>query len=65
MPFRAALVWTRSRGRGVSRGIYDPFKKLNDIEIPRKLHAWLVTTARRKTWKLKSKREFMAAVQPE
>jgi RNA polymerase sigma factor (sigma-70 family) len=31
------------------------FKKLNDIEDPARLHAWLVTTARRKTWKLKTK----------
>jgi len=31
------------------------FKKLNDIEDPARLHAWLVTTARRKTWRLISK----------
>jgi RNA polymerase sigma factor (sigma-70 family) len=28
------------------------FQKLNDIEEPEKLHAWLVTTARRKTWRI-------------
>lgn len=27
------------------------FQKLNDIEEPEKLQAWLVTTARRKTWR--------------
>src|SRR4030095_3965333 len=26
-------------------------QKLNDIEEPEKLQAWLVTTARRKTWR--------------
>ena len=28
------------------------FQKLNDIEQPERLQAWLVTTARRKTWRL-------------
>lgn len=28
------------------------FLKLNDIEEPEKLHAWLVTTTRRKTWRV-------------
>ena len=28
------------------------FQKLNDIEDPEKLQAWLVTTARRKTWRI-------------
>lgn len=27
------------------------FEKLDDIEQPERLHAWLVTTARRKTWR--------------
>lgn len=31
------------------------FQKLNDIEEPERLHAWLVTTARRKTWRAISK----------
>jgi len=30
-------------------------QKLNDINEPERLHAWLVTTARRKTWRLLSK----------
>ena len=28
------------------------FQKLNDIEEPERIQAWLVTTARRKTWRL-------------
>lgn len=31
------------------------FQKLNDISEPERLHAWLVTTARRKTWRLLTK----------
>lgn len=31
------------------------FEKLNDIEQPERLHAWLVTTAKRKTWRLISR----------
>ena len=31
------------------------FQKLNDIEDPERLQAWLVTTARRKTWRTISK----------
>ena len=31
------------------------FLKLDDIEEPERLHAWLVTTAKRKTWRLISK----------
>jgi RNA polymerase sigma factor (sigma-70 family) len=31
------------------------FQKLEDIDDPDRLHAWLVTTARRKTWRLISK----------
>jgi RNA polymerase sigma factor (sigma-70 family) len=31
------------------------FQKLNDIEEPERLQAWLVTTARRKTWRTISK----------
>jgi len=31
------------------------FEKLNEINDPDRLHAWLVTTARRKTWRLLSK----------
>lgn len=31
------------------------FKKLDDIEEPDRLHAWLVTTARRTTWRVISK----------
>jgi RNA polymerase sigma factor (sigma-70 family) len=31
------------------------FQKLNDIDDPDRLHAWLVTTAKRKTWRLIAK----------
>ena len=34
------------------------FEKLNEINEPDRLHAWLVTTARRKTWRLLSKERF-------
>ena len=35
------------------------FQKLNDIEEPERIQAWLVTTARRKTSRLKSKAQAM------
>ncbi len=35
------------------------FQKLNDIDDPDRLHAWLVTTARRKTWKVISKNRLI------
>ena len=35
------------------------FQKLNDIEEPEKLQAWLVTTARRKTWRTIAKSHGM------
>ena len=31
------------------------FEKMHDIQEPDRLHAWLVTTARRKTWRLLTK----------
>jgi RNA polymerase sigma factor (sigma-70 family) len=34
-------------------------QKLNDINEPERLHAWLVTTARRKTWRLLSKERLL------
>lgn len=34
------------------------FEKLDDIEQPERLHAWLVTTARRKTWRHISRDRF-------
>ena len=36
------------------------FQKLNDIEEPERLQAWLVTTARRKTWRTISKGQGFA-----
>ncbi len=35
------------------------FEKINDIEQPDRLQAWLVTTARRKTWRLLSREKVM------
>ena len=35
------------------------FEKLDDIEQPERIHAWLVTTARRKTWRLISREQAM------
>ena len=34
-------------------------QKLNDITDPDRLHAWLVTTARRKTWRVLSKERML------
>jgi RNA polymerase sigma factor (sigma-70 family) len=39
------------------------FEKLNEINEPDRLHAWLVTTARRKTWRLLTKERFRPARQ--
>lgn len=37
------------------------FEKLDDIEQPDRLQAWLVTTAKRKTWRLIGNRQTAAA----
>lgn len=37
------------------------FEKVNEINDPDRLHAWLVTTARRKTWRLLSKERVLHA----
>lgn len=41
------------------------FQKLNDIDDPDRLHAWLVTTAKRKTWRLISKDRLTAQMHRE
>jgi len=41
------------------------FQKLNDIDEPDRLHAWLVTTAKRKTWRLISKRRLSGQLHGE
>jgi len=41
------------------------FQKLNDIEEPEKLQAWLVTTARRKTWRTIAKSHTRPREDPE
>ena len=59
IPLRAGL--DREEAAEVFQDVFTTlFQKLNDIEDPEKLHAWLVTTARRKTWRTISK----AQVQP-
>jgi len=35
------------------------FEKMNEINQPDRLHAWLVTTARRKTWRFLSKQRTL------
>jgi len=39
------------------------FEKMNEIKEPDRLHAWLVTTARRKTWRLLSKERTLQSTQ--
>ena len=39
------------------------FQKMNEINEPDRLHAWLVTTARRKTWRLLSKERSVQSTQ--
>ena len=39
------------------------FEKMNEINEPDRLHAWLVTTARRKTWRLLSKERSRKSLQ--
>ena len=39
------------------------FEKMNEINEPDRLHAWLVTTARRKTWRLLSKERSWQSIQ--
>jgi RNA polymerase sigma factor (sigma-70 family) len=41
------------------------FEKMNEINEPDRLHAWLVTTARRKTWRLLSKERSRQATQTD
>jgi RNA polymerase sigma factor (sigma-70 family) len=41
------------------------FQKLNDIEEPDKLQAWLVTTARRKTWRTIARSQTRTREDPE
>lgn len=41
------------------------FEKMNEINEPDRLHAWLVTTARRKTWRLVSKQRSFQSTQTD
>jgi RNA polymerase sigma factor (sigma-70 family) len=54
IPRRAGL--TEDEAAEVFQEVFTTFfQRLNDIEEPEKLQAWLVTTARRKTWRTISK----------
>ncbi len=39
------------------------FEKLDGIEQPERLHAWLVTTARRKTWRIISREKSLRSLE--
>lgn len=39
------------------------FEKLDAIEQPERLHAWLVTTARRKTWRIISREKSLRSLE--
>ena len=57
IPRRAGL--TEDEAAEVFQEVFTTFfQRLNDIEEPEKLQAWLVTTARRKTWRSISKRRL-------
>jgi len=54
IPRRAGL--DESESADVFQGVFTTLlEKLHDIEEPDRLHAWLVTTARRKTWRFLAK----------
>lgn len=40
-------------------------EKIDDINDPDRLHAWLVTAARRKTWRLVTKQRSLKGVEPD
>lgn len=41
------------------------FEKMHDINEPDRLHAWLVTTARRKTWRLLTRERALQTTQSD
>jgi len=60
IPRRAGL--NEDQAREVFQEVFVTlFKKMHDINEPDRLHAWLVTTARRKTWRLLSKERSLHA----
>lgn len=53
IPLRAGLA--EDQAADIFQDVFTTlFQKLNDIEEPERIQAWLVTTARRKTWRLRS-----------
>src|SRR5688572_9497529 len=62
IPLRAGL--DRDQAAEVFQDVFITlFQKLNDIEEPEKLQAWLVTTARRKTWRMIAKADRARAAE--
>lgn len=65
IPLRAGL--DQDQAAEIFQDVFTTFfQKLNDIEEPEKLQAWLVTTARRKTWRTvaKAQHRMRSAVEP-
>jgi len=63
IPLRAGL--DEDQAADVFQDVFTTlFQKLNDIEEPEKLHAWLVTTTRRKTWRIISQTRPVSATDP-
>jgi len=59
IPLRAGL--TEDQAAEIFQEVFTTFfQKLNDIEEPERLQAWLVTTARRKTWRAIAKTQARA-----
>jgi len=59
IPLRAGL--NEDQAAEIFQDVFTTFfQKLNDIEAPERLHAWLVTTARRKTWRTIAKTQVWA-----
>jgi RNA polymerase sigma factor (sigma-70 family) len=64
IPLRAGL--TKDEAAEVFQDVFTTFfEKLNDIKEPEKLHAWLVTTARRKSSRALSKTHVHARTEAE
>lgn len=68
------LIYTIPRRAGLDEGqsaeVFQEvfttlFEKLDDIEQPERLQAWLVTTARRKTWRLISRERSFRSFEDE
>jgi RNA polymerase sigma factor (sigma-70 family) len=64
IPLRAGL--NEDQAAEIFQDVFTTFfQKLNDIEEPQRLQAWLVTTARRKTWRTIAKTQVRTRVAAE